>query len=65
MENPTNKFYRMSIGNEVRLKHAYYVKCNSIKKDENLLPPIINCIKSNCTLGEICNVLKNNYGEHN
>ena len=25
----------MSIGNEVRLKHAYYVKCNSIKKDKN------------------------------
>ena len=36
-----------------------------IKNDSNLVPHIINCIKSNCTLGEICNTMKNNYGEHN
>ncbi len=34
MEEPSKKFYRMSIGNEVRLKHAYYVKCTSFIKDE-------------------------------
>ena len=36
----------------------------SIKKDENLLPSIINCIKSNCTLGEITSMIKKHYGEH-
>ena len=33
MENPPKKFFRLGIGREVRLKHAYYVKCKSIVKD--------------------------------
>ncbi len=35
MENPPKKFFRLSIGNEVRLRYAYYVKCTHIVKDEN------------------------------
>ena len=35
MENPPKKFFRLGIGREVRLKHAYYVKCKSIVKDNN------------------------------
>ena len=35
MEFPSKKFFRLSIGQEVRLLHAYYVKCTHIKKNEN------------------------------
>lgn len=35
MENPPAKYHRLYLGNEVRLKHAYFVKCNQIVKDES------------------------------
>ena len=35
MENPPKKFFRMTPGQEVRLKNAYIVKCTGFKKDEN------------------------------
>ena len=35
MENPPKKFFRLSPGKEVRLKHAYYVTCTNFKKDKN------------------------------
>lgn len=34
MENPPRKFYRLSPGKEVRLKNAYYIKCEEVVKDE-------------------------------
>lgn len=34
-ENPPKKYHRLFIGNEVRLKSAYVVKCTGCKKDEN------------------------------
>ena len=34
MENPPPKFFRLTPGNEVRLKYAYIVKCTGFKKDE-------------------------------
>jgi len=34
MEEPPKKYFRLTIGKEVRLKHAYYVTCQSIVKDE-------------------------------
>jgi glutaminyl-tRNA synthetase len=33
-EDPPKKFFRLSPGNEVRLKHAYYIKCEKVVKDE-------------------------------
>jgi glutaminyl-tRNA synthetase len=33
MEDPPKKFFRLSPGNEVRLKHAYYIKCEKVIKD--------------------------------
>ena len=33
MEEPPKKFFRLGPGREVRLKHAYYIKCESFKKD--------------------------------
>jgi glutaminyl-tRNA synthetase len=34
MENPPNKYFRLFPGNEVRLKNAYFIKCNEFIKDE-------------------------------
>lgn len=33
MENPPSKYFRLFPGNEVRLKHAYFIKCNDVIKD--------------------------------
>ncbi|MCU0378609.1 MAG: glutamine--tRNA ligase/YqeY domain fusion protein [Bacteroidales bacterium] len=35
MENPPHKFFRLAPGQEVRLKGAYIVRCESFKKNEN------------------------------
>jgi len=40
-----------------QLRHA-------AEHDKNLLPPIINAVKEYATLGEICNVLREIYGEY-
>jgi len=34
MENPPKKFFRLTPGKEVRLKHAYIIKCENVVKDE-------------------------------
>lgn len=35
MEDPPRKFFRLAPGREVRLKHAYYVTCESVVKDKD------------------------------
>ena len=35
MEDPPKKFFRLAPGREVRLKHAYIIKCERVIKDEN------------------------------
>ncbi|HOV69193.1 MAG TPA: glutamine--tRNA ligase/YqeY domain fusion protein [Clostridia bacterium] len=35
MEDPPAKFFRLKPGGEVRLKSAYIIKCESVKKDAN------------------------------
>lgn len=35
MEDPPKKFFRLSPGNEVRLRYAYIIKCEEVIKDEN------------------------------
>ncbi|MCY9661430.1 glutamine--tRNA ligase/YqeY domain fusion protein [Paenibacillus chondroitinus] len=35
MENPPNKYFRLFPGNEVRLKNAYFIKCNDFVKDDS------------------------------
>ncbi len=44
MENPPKKYYRLFPGNEVRLKHAYFIKCNEVIKDEEG-----NVVEIHCT----------------
>lgn len=34
MENPPKKYFRLMPGGEVRLKNAYFIKCNEIVKNE-------------------------------
>jgi len=34
MENPSKKFFRLAPGSEVRLKSAYFIKCEQVIKDE-------------------------------
>lgn len=35
MENPPKKYFRLSPGNEVRLRYAYFIKCTHVVKDES------------------------------
>ncbi|WP_077211693.1 glutamine--tRNA ligase/YqeY domain fusion protein [Bacillus dakarensis] len=44
MENPPKKYFRLFPGNEVRLKHAYFIKCEDVIKDENG-----NVVEIHCT----------------
>jgi glutaminyl-tRNA synthetase len=44
MENPPAKYHRLYIGNEVRLKHAYFIKCHDVIKDEHG-----NIVEIHCT----------------
>ncbi|SMG44784.1 glutaminyl-tRNA synthetase [Paenibacillus aquistagni] len=44
MEEPPKKYFRLFPGNEVRLKHAYFIKCNDFVKDENG-----NVVEVHCT----------------
>jgi glutaminyl-tRNA synthetase len=44
MEDPPKKYYRLFPGNEVRLRNAYFVKCENFVKDEDG-----NVIEVHCT----------------
>lgn len=44
MENPPKKYFRLFPGNEVRLKHAYFIKCEEVIKDKDG-----NVIELRCT----------------
>ena len=43
-EKPNRKLKRLSVGDEVRLMHAYFIRCNSVVKDENG-----NIVEIHCT----------------
>jgi glutaminyl-tRNA synthetase len=44
MENPPKGYFRLFPGNEVRLKHAYFIKCEHFVKDEQG-----NVVEIHCT----------------
>ncbi|KPB04062.1 glutamine--tRNA ligase/YqeY domain fusion protein [Bacillus sp. CHD6a] len=44
MEDPPKKYFRLFPGNEVRLKHAYFIKCEDFIKDEDG-----NVVEIHCT----------------
>ncbi|MGG3450393.1 glutamine--tRNA ligase/YqeY domain fusion protein [Domibacillus aminovorans] len=43
MEEPPKKYFRLFPGNEVRLKHAYFVKCEDVIKDADGHVTEIHC----------------------
>ncbi len=43
MENPPKKYFRLSPGTEIRLKHAYYITCTDVKKNEAGEVEVIYC----------------------
>ena len=45
MENPPKKFFRLSVGREVRLRYAYFMTCNEVVKDADG-----NIVKLVCTI---------------
>jgi glutaminyl-tRNA synthetase len=44
MEDPPSKYFRLFPGNEVRLKNAYFIRCQEVIKDENG-----NIVELHCT----------------
>ncbi|MFC7373510.1 glutamine--tRNA ligase/YqeY domain fusion protein [Fictibacillus iocasae] len=44
MEEPPSKYFRLFPGNEVRLKHAYFIKCEKVIKDADG-----NVVELHCT----------------
>ena len=40
---PNNKYFRLAVGKEVRLKNAYIIKCESVEKDENGNYTLVHC----------------------
>ena len=51
MENPPKKFYRLSPGQEVRLRYAYFVKCTHTVKDASGNITEIHCTYDPATRG--------------
>ena len=43
IENPPEKFFRLTLGSEVRLKYAYFIKCNNIIKNNDGSIKEIHC----------------------
>ena len=52
-ENPPKKFFRLSPGREIRLRHAYIIKCVGVVKDERTGEVIqLHCTYDPASLGE-------------
>lgn len=52
MENPPHKFFRLFPGAEVRLRHAYVIRCLNVVKDENDNIVELHCEYDPDTLGK-------------
>ena len=51
MEDPPKKYFRLSLGKEVRLKFAYYITCTEVIKNENGEISEIHCTYDSKTKG--------------
>ena len=52
MEDPPKKYFRLSPGTEVRLRHAYVIRCTSVIKDEQGEVIEVRCTYDPETLGK-------------
>lgn len=51
MENPPKKYFRMAIGQEVRLRYAYFLTATSVEKDSDGKVTCIHCTYDPATRG--------------
>ncbi len=51
MAEPVKKYFRLFPGNEVRLKGAYFITCNSYETDENGNVTVLHCTYDPATKG--------------
>jgi glutaminyl-tRNA synthetase len=51
MEEPPKKFYRLAPGREVRLRYAYFIKCEDVVKDANGDVTELHCSYDSATRG--------------
>jgi glutaminyl-tRNA synthetase len=51
MEHPPAKYFRLSPGREVRLKHSYYIRCERVIKDEQGRVVELRCTYDPATRG--------------
>ena len=52
MEDPPKKFYRLSLGSEVRLRYSYCIKCDEVIKDSEGNVTELRCTYDPLTLGK-------------
>lgn len=52
MENPPKKYFRLSPGSEVRLRHAYVIRCNEVIRDAQGNIVELRCTYDENTLGK-------------
>ncbi|MGD6778429.1 acyl-CoA mutase large subunit family protein [Sutcliffiella horikoshii] len=65
LEKQKEKLKRLKQNRDVNLvNHKLNFLKNAANSDENLIPLIIDCVKAYCTVGEICNVLRDVFGEY-
>ncbi|NLC63578.1 MAG: methylmalonyl-CoA mutase family protein [Thermoanaerobacterales bacterium] len=48
----------------IQVKNSLDTLAQKAKKNDNLVPEILNCVKTYCTLGEICDTLRDVFGEY-
>lgn len=51
MENPPEQFFRLAPGREIRLRYAYFIKCEGVVKDENGEIAELHCTYDPATRG--------------
>lgn len=52
MEDPPKKFFRLAVGKEVRLRHAYIIKCEDVVRDADGNVIELRCTYDKDTLGK-------------
>ncbi|MGI6485241.1 MAG: acyl-CoA mutase large subunit family protein [Tepidanaerobacteraceae bacterium] len=48
----------------IQVKNSLDTLAQKAMKNDNLVPEILNCVKTYCTLGEICDTLRDVFGEY-
>lgn len=52
MEDPPKKFFRLAVGKEVRLRHAYIIRCEDVVRDADGNIIELRCTYDKDTLGK-------------